>query len=141
VNKQGVETGPSERLSSAAGASLKLPSRPTVRGATGARGALRDENHKYAPAAKQSRLRRSSTLALLLVAAVLAMSQDWRSSLPACAVVCVANEIPKTGCGLTDTVCVCDRLKAELLPIVTPCLRSSCSVDDFNSEKFRREIY
>ncbi|PNH40036.1 hypothetical protein VD0004_g6901 [Verticillium dahliae] len=64
--------------------------------------------------------------ALVFVAAGLVAAQDFGGQ-PSCALPCLQTALPQVGCGLQDTGCQCSpEVQASLLPIVGPCLLSSC---------------
>ncbi|CRJ79401.1 hypothetical protein BN1723_006295 [Verticillium longisporum] len=64
--------------------------------------------------------------ALVFVAAGLVAAQDFGGQ-PSCALPCLQTALPQVGCGLQDTGCQCSpEIQAALLPIVGPCLLSSC---------------
>ncbi|CRK33481.1 hypothetical protein HYQ45_008763 [Verticillium longisporum] len=64
--------------------------------------------------------------ALVFVAAGLVAAQDFGGQ-PSCALPCLQTALPQVGCALQDTACQCTpEIQAALLPIVGPCLLSSC---------------
>ena len=69
----------------------------------------------------------------LVVIAAVADAQNFQD-LPSCAVPCFVDDIPKTGCSLTDTACQCASETQAKWPLqVIDCLTINCSVGDLLS--------